>query len=136
MSDIEIHMPGIHRVAYPFVLEVFSEPSSDGLADKLSWRPGIRYQDAGDLRPEGLADGTGWQIIQEIARIKPGRFPERVFYTREWITPDGKRFGKGGLRVAVASKFRRLTSGYAIEYRMYDSARGDDPPATLPEPPR
>lgn len=51
--------------------------------------------------------------LDVVATFKPGRFPERVFYTRRWVDPDGREFGKTGrLLIATAGQFRRLLKGY------------------------
>lgn len=123
-------------VVYPFVLEKVRVPEVGGPETIISWRPGVRYQmrnvsGESEGYSEAIADGIGAQILTEVSRHKPERFPERVFYTRQWIAPDGRRFGKGGLHIATAEKFRRLTRGYAVPYRIYDEAKGDDAPASL-----
>ena len=53
-----------------------------------------------------------------VSTHKPGAFPTRVFYTRKWIDPQGKTFGKDALRVTTLGYFRTLTKGY--RYRHMD----------------
>ena len=65
---------------------------------------------------EAYCNAVGEMILTEVSRHKPGRYPTRVFYLREWVTPDGKRFGKPALRMCSAEKFNRLSRGWAVDY--------------------
>jgi hypothetical protein len=110
---------------YPFArckAEVF-----DGtrLIEVDSWRPGVELEPCGPYGEDtgAFADGTGKMVLTEVSRHKPGKYPERVFYLRRYITPDGVEFGKPALRIAVASKFRRLCGGYAHEFEMRETDR-------------
>lgn len=67
---------------------------------------------------EAVADAMGAQVITVVSVHRPGRFPTRVFYTRQWRDPDGKLFGKGNLRVLSIHHFRTLTRGYRHEFRL------------------
>ena len=116
-------MSAIHEVGYPFVrctVDVFD--GEGGYTTIQSWKPGVEmrgilpYGEGG----EEYADDIGFMVLTEVSRHKPGKYPERIFYTRSWITPDGVPFGKPGLRVAVKSKFDRLRKGYAHPFRVED----------------
>lgn len=39
-----------------------------------------------------------------------------MFYTRTWIDPDGKAFGKTKCRVTTVPAFRTLAHGYRHQY--------------------
>lgn len=115
---------------YPFVLDEVTAMDVDGVASFTSWRPGSRYVVVG---PEGEADavydGLGRQHLTVVSTHKPGRYPERIFYTRQWEDPDGKIFGKLSLRIAAKSKFMRLCRGYGVgvpELRDVRQAREDE----------
>ena len=105
---------------YPFVRDVANlYDEDDGRPYQTEgWRPGCTTEE--DDRDEHgypsqvyVADGTGSMVLDIVATFKPGRFPERVFYTRRWIDPDGREFGKTGtLRIATTGQFRRLLKGY------------------------
>lgn len=56
---------------------------------------------------------------------RPGRFPTRVFFTRQFVTPDGKAFGKSKLHIVTVEKFRRLSSRYQIDYTMRREQHGN-----------
>lgn len=123
MSDDYAICEGLHfSVPYPFVLEEVTLPPDDPEANQMmtvkSWRPGTRDEFLPPDSTEDVADGIGSQEITVVSVHKPGRFPHRVFYTREWIDPSGKRFGKPGCRVKTLSAFRRLVSGFRYEYRL------------------
>lgn len=114
----------VFRVKYPFVLVKVDVPDSDpegvGFATIDSWAPGVRYE---ALPPygedsEAVCDGEGAMVLAVADVHKPGRFPTRVFFTRQWVTPNGKTFGKGGLHIAVLPAFKRRATGYMRPYRL------------------
>lgn len=118
---IKIEAGQTHTVAgYPFVRYVANLlGEDDGSPYKTEgWRPGCTKdedENAGSYFPElhYVADGTGAMVLEVVATFKPGRFPERVFYTRRWVDPDGREFGKPNkLRVTTAAHFRSLLKGY------------------------
>ena len=105
---------------YPFVrgeITVWDELNEER-RDRATWNPGVEYEPVRPDDSEAVCDGIGAVIYTVVATFKPGRYPARVFYTRQWRSPDGEGFGKPNLRVAVASQFRRLLSGYRHEYRL------------------
>lgn len=57
-------------------------------------------------------------VLTVIDHFKPGRFPARVFFTRRWVTPDGKEFGKGKLHIATIPAFKRRATAYMHEYEL------------------
>lgn len=120
MTDPRL-LQGTTEVAYPFVLEDVELPPNDPEANEWrkvkSWRPGVRHEADNDST-YAVADGMGTLILTFVSRHKPGRYPARVFFTREWVTPDGNRFGTTKLHVAVESKFRRLCNGYPYHFEM------------------
>lgn len=79
------------------------------------WRPGTR-EDATGEDVENVADAIGAQELEVVSLHQPGKYQHRVFFKRQWIDPDGRRFGKAGLRVASIRKFRALVAGYAHPY--------------------
>lgn len=111
---------------YPFVRYVADLYDEDDGRSYLTggWRPGCTAED--EERDEHgypsliyVADGTGAMVLEVVATFKPGRFPERVFYTRRWIDPDGREFGKTGtLRIATTGQFRRLLKGYRHQFEV------------------
>ena len=107
---------------YPFSRDTYTEMDEDGFAEAPTWRPGVRHE---NVPPEGdtdtFADGLGKQIITIIGIYKPGKFPTRIFFTRKWMDPDGKTFGKNALRVYSIAAFQTLISGYRHQYRLQES---------------
>lgn len=108
-----------HRVAYPMVLEPVTLLDEGGPYETKSWRPGVRYvNEAPCGESAAYADGVGWMIIKVVSVHKPGKYPERVFYTRTWIDPAGLVFGKKKLRVTTTQAFRAMAKGYRYEYEV------------------
>ena len=119
---------------YPFVKTMVTMWDEAGPCDVRGWKPGVRHiyvSPYGDT--DTIADGMGKQICEVVSLHKPGRFPERIFYTRRWRDPNGKEFGKGALRIATVGTFRTLIRGFRHEYR--DAEPNDPEPEELRTPP-
>ena len=93
-----------YHVRYPFIRDEID-----------AWKPGCQ---AGT----GYADAEGQMVLTVVSVHKPGKYPERVFYTRSWIDPAGGCFGKRGLRMTTTEAFKRLASGYRHPYELRSAA--------------
>lgn len=103
--------------AYPFVRDNYIAFDEEGGNSTRTWNPGVSVElvsDYGDT--DILAHGEGLQILTVVDVHKPGRYPTRVFYTRTWVDPDGRKFGKNKLHIATVDKFRRLSLGFKLKY--------------------
>lgn len=111
----------VFTVPYPYFREEVELPPYDPEATSMmtvqSWRPGVRWVQVYD-DSEAEAEGIGAMLLTVIDVHKPGRFPARVFFTRQWRDPDGKVFGKGGLRITTVPAFLRRTKGYMHEFEL------------------
>jgi hypothetical protein len=114
----------VFRVKYPFIrCEVdVPDPDPEGFlfVTIKSWKPGVELVQQppyGDWS-EAQCDGEGFMVLTVVDVHKPGRFPSRVFFTRNWIDPDHKAFGKGGLHIMTQQAFKRRAAGYMHEYRL------------------
>lgn len=118
--------PGaVFEIAYPFCLEDATVGFDDeGPLRAKSWRPGVRWDAIGPEDDGAFANGVGKQIVTVVSTHKPAPFPERVFYTRQWETPEGKRFGKGRLFIKTVQGFRSLIKGYRYTYELDRPFRG------------
>lgn len=117
----------IVEVPYPFIREMISLYDEDGPHEVESWRPGTRSEMVYPDDCDEFADGKGKQVLTVVSIHKPGRFPTRVFFTQEWVDPNGKIFGKvGKCRVTVESAFRRKTRGFAYPYQMSPNVTGEN----------
>lgn len=100
---------------YPFVRESITLDDEDGSQVRESWRPGCVHEFE-ENRRSSWAHGVGLMILFVVSKFKPGKYPERVFYTRQWRDPDGKTFGKAKLRITTTTNFRSLCAGYRHDY--------------------
>lgn len=109
---------------YPFVRTTYDDMSEcdadNGPVEKPTWKPGVNFESNGFDGTDACADAKGQVVYTVIAVFKPGSYPERVFYTRAWIDPDGKRFGKGNLRMTTKQNFRVMLRGYRHDYELYE----------------
>lgn len=80
------------------------------------WRPGVREEENLLDERRTIADAVGAQELEVVSLHQPGKYQHRVFFKRQWVDPDGRRFGKPGLKVATIRKFRALVAGYAHPY--------------------
>lgn len=108
-----------HSAAYPFCRDTAYLPDEDGMAEVPTWRPGTRNEHIDDDFWIA-ADAMGEMLLTVVGVYKPGRFPTRVFYTRQWKDPEGKVFGKGKLHITTQQHFRSLLRGYRHEYHLED----------------
>lgn len=105
---------------FPFRRHVACVPDEDGEYDNVPcWKPGAEWEEYSEYT-ELTAHGEGALRLHVVSVHKPGRYPTRVFYRREWVDPDGKVFGRADLRVCVLSAFRRRAVRYLHEYVVRD----------------
>jgi hypothetical protein len=120
--SLEFDVGSVLSGPYPFVREKVSLWDGEGMSDELSWIPGVRFEASGPEDSEAVADGIGSIVLHVEGMFKPGRFPMRVFFTRQWVSPDSRVFGKTRLRIATLQQFRRLARGYRHEFRVTTNA--------------
>ncbi len=120
MSDIQ---PGAEfRVRYPYVRQPVTLCGEDGPYDANTWRPGVSIENDGSSYDQSVwAESEGEMVLTVIDTFKPGRFPRRVFYTRQWIDPDGNAFGKSKLQICTLEKFGRISKGYQLAYDLEET---------------
>lgn len=92
---------------WAFKRTTYTRFDEEGGSEVETWAPGWEYEAFGPEDSVPVWQGQGAQLRTVVAVYKPGRFPERVFYTRRWRDPDGKEFGRDGLRITTAEAFRR-----------------------------
>lgn len=115
----------VFRVVYPFVRDSFTLPEFDGEqyceVTTPSWKPGCGYRPDGPDSVEPFCHAEGSMELTVIDVHKPGKYPARVFFTRQWIGPDGKKFGKTALRIMTMPAFKRRAAGWFAEAYEVDS---------------
>lgn len=104
----------VFEVTCPFLRSPYVEHDIDGTFTTLTWKPGVEWEIVG---PEGEADmrahGLG-KVRYTVVSVHqlPRPYPARVFFTRKWVSPDGREFGAGKLHVMTLAAFRRRTVSY------------------------
>jgi hypothetical protein len=117
----------VYEVRYPFVRDVYQaiEPA-DGddtfgvqVVERPTWKPGVRNEDVYPDDVVAVADGVGLMRLTVVSRHIPSqKYRERVFFTREYVDPDGRTFGKKRLRMLGARAFANISRGFRVEYEM------------------
>jgi len=119
---MNIEIGETYSTPYPFCRTTWSEMDPDGTQDKPCWRPGTRYEQYGyEGETAVYADGVGEMRFMVVSLHKPPGFPERVFYTRQWVDPDGHIFGKNKCHVSTKGVFKIKMRGYAEEFEVEDA---------------
>lgn len=121
MNTIEIGHT--YEVPYPFIRDTVSLPDDEGSATVESWVPGVKYEYRPDRSDANsmFASAMGAMLLTPVSTHKPGTYPERVFYTRRWRSPDGRKFGKTQLLVTTVTAFRTLLRGYRYPFDLRDA---------------
>lgn len=111
----------IFVVKYPFVrceVDIYHPDDDGGVTHQAlkSWRPGCECETNDYGGADWSCDKEGEMILEVISIHKPGKYPERVFYTRKWKNPAGEIFGKPGLKITTSQNFKQLAKGYRHDY--------------------
>lgn len=101
----------VFTVEFPFLRDEYD----DGETCSQTWKPGGNVVENYIGRLYAQCHGKGHQELTVVSVHQPPGFPTRVFYTRKWIDPDGKKWGKNALRIKTADAFRRTATRYAYE---------------------
>jgi len=128
---MEIEEGKKYKFDYPFVRCIFTEYGVDedyhgSITDTPSWEPTTYmkpcqsggFSDEPDY--ENYADAEGKCVFTVVLVCKPPGFPTRVLYTRKFITPDGKEFGKNRLLITTSGVFKQRIRGYRYQYFIKD----------------
>jgi hypothetical protein len=104
-----------YTVECPFLRDVHSQWDVDGPEYSLTWRPGVEFRPAPPYGEDydAVAHATGFvnYRVVDIHRL-PKPYPARVFFVRQWVTPEGKIFGRTNLRITTLEAFKRRLAGY------------------------
>lgn len=106
------------KVEFPFYIGTHVKHDIDGPYEEELWIPGCKSKHVYPDDSEFVADGLGEMILEIVDIHKPGKYPERVFYTRRWIDPEGNEFGAGKLHITTTPTFKRRAAGYYHAYRV------------------
>jgi len=113
----KIYSNDIYFVKYPFVkVKISLFDGEDGFNELVSWRPGTLPRMIYPDDSEEFAHAEGKMKLSVVDTFKPGKYPERIFYTRKFIDPDGKEFGKNNLHICSIQKFRRISTSFYYDY--------------------
>lgn len=111
-----------YEVECPFVRDTWTEMDADGVAEVPTWRPGVEWKPISPEDYEPVADAFG-KVLYTVVSVHelPRPYHPRVYFVREWIDPDGKRFGNKKLRIMGMQAFKRRMAGY--RYAGFEAGR-------------
>lgn len=115
---MELQEGNSYTVKFPFFGDVYHGYDASGSFQEETWRPGCRSEFCAPDDCEWVADGEGEMVLTIVSIHKPGRYPERIFYTRTFIDPEGREFGSSKLRMTTTPTFKKRVAGYYYEYRI------------------
>jgi len=110
----------VFTVTFPFVRDTYDEWDEEGCSTMATWKPGCAYRNVYPDDTEGFCHAEGKMELTVVDVFKPGKYPARVFFTRQWIDPEGKRFGKGALRIMTMPAFKRRAQGWFADPYVID----------------
>lgn len=116
------HEGAVIEAPYPFIRSEYISFGEDGAIEVPSWKPGTRTVPVYPDDAEDVADAMGAIVLTVVSIHKPGRYPARVFFVRQWKDPAGRLFGNNQLRITTMPAFRRLAAGFRHEFRMATAA--------------
>lgn len=116
MNEQALEIGKEYRVRYPFCRTEKTVCDEDGCTTIKCWRPGAEPYDDEYGNQQWDADGAGEMLLTLVDIHKPGKYPTRAFFVRQWRNPDGKVFGKNGLRILSVAAFKELLRGYKYHY--------------------
>ena len=105
MNHLEINKEYVFMC--PFKTGTYSYYDEDGLCEEATWIPGYYFDNETQDEFIKCADGLGKVIYKIIDIHKPGKYPTRVFYIRNWVDPDGKKFGSNKLHITTEISLKR-----------------------------
>ena len=115
---VEIDEGDVFTVKFPFYRNIYSYHDNEGIIEEECWTPGTTWIGTPPDDTTCIANGHGYVKYTVVSIFKPGKYPTRVFFTRKFIDPDGKVFGKNKLYITTVSAFRNRIKGYQHEYEM------------------
>ncbi len=122
---MDITENAVIEVTYPFIRTTYdSYDELEGTHAKLpTWQAGVGGMDfngySGTFRAFG-ANAEGQMILTIVSIHKPGKYPERIFYTRQYRDPDGKIYGKTNLKIMATRSLKRYFKWFGEPYEIVD----------------
>lgn len=102
---------------HPFTWAVENKGDPDHETER--WRPGAwetKYIYPDDAC--ALAHGVGRVRFTVVSTHRPPGYQNRVFYKRQFFTPDGKPYTSGNLRNCILTKFVKDIECFPFHYEV------------------
>lgn len=99
---------------------------------QVRWRAGVwdtRFVQPDNFQPVAHGMGEVIMTVVHVAKL-PKPYPRRVFYTRQFITPEGMEYKKSGLIIHGINKFRKVCAPFSMGGYVIDETRPPLPDGT------
>lgn len=101
----------VYKVTHPFC----KYPLSDGTH---AWTIGCEVEEDRTGRDTWYCHGEGKKVMTEISRHTPPGYGEKVFFSVQYIDPDGNEIGQKRLHMLGVKAFERRASGFIHDYEV------------------
>ena len=124
MKDGEIKPGDVFERDHPFTLMEERGSSPDDVYER--WRPGAWNVDSAGEDALTSCTALGRVRFTVVSTHRPPGYQERVFFKREFTTPEGKIYAPAKLHNCIARKFRKDIAAFpfpfVVEYSADDLA--------------
>jgi len=111
----ETFQPGdVFERPHPFTLVVEHDHDPDAAFER--WRPGAWNVDSAGEDVLTSCTAMGRVKFTVVSIHRPPGYRERVFFKREFTTPEGKRYAPGRLMNCITRKFRKDISAFPFPF--------------------
>lgn len=104
----------VHEVAHPFC-------KSTQMDGSVIWYIGCEIEQDRMGGDTWYAHGEGKKIITEVSRHTPPGYGEKVFFTTEYIDPDGNKVSRKRLQMLGVKAYERRLLGFIRDYEIEDA---------------
>jgi len=123
-TAVEVKAGDVFERAHPFTW--VEEGSGENAFER--WRPGAWNIDSAGEDVLTSCTALGKVKFVVISTHRPPGYQERIFFTREFTTPDGSRYAPARLMNCIARKFRKDVAAFPFAFDVEEPNYGNPQP--------
>ena len=120
---LEIEPGSVFERDHPFTMVVEGGPDPDLIFER--WRPGAWNVDSAGEDVLMSCTALGRVKFTVISTHRPPGYQERVFFKREFTTPDGGRYAPAKLHNCIIRKFRKDVATFPFPFEVEHPSYGE-----------